>query len=61
MLQLLPIIKVLTAFLGNNVNVDVASPENERQHNINTASTERQSSINRVSMERQQSWVLHLV
>jgi len=61
MLRLLPIIEVLAAFIGNTAFVDVASPENERQHSVNTASTERQQSINRESTERQQSWVMHLV
>jgi len=61
MLQLLPIIKVLAAFIGNNVNVDVASPENQRQQSVNRVSTEHQQSINRASTEHQQSWVLHRV
>jgi len=61
MLQLLHIIKVSAAFVGNNVNVNVALPETERQQSVNTASTERQQSINRASTERQQSWVLHPV
>jgi len=61
MLRLIPIMKVLAAFIGNTVYVDVASPENERQQSVNTASTERQQSINRVSTERQQSWVLHRI
>jgi len=61
MLLVLPIIEVLAAFIGNTVYVDVASPDNEHQRSVNTASTERQQSINRASTERQQSWVLHLV
>jgi len=61
MLRLLPIIEVLVTFIGNTVHVDVASPENERQQSINTASTEHQQSINRALTECQQSWVLYLV
>jgi len=68
----LPIIKVLAILLGNTAYVDVASPENERQHSVNkastqrqhsvnTASTERRQSINRASTECQQSWVMHPV
>jgi len=34
MLWLLPIIEVLAAFMGNIVNVDVASADNERQQSI---------------------------
>jgi hypothetical protein len=45
----LPILKVLAAFRGNMVRVNVTTPENERQQ-----------SINRASAEHQQSWVLHL-
>jgi len=54
-LGLLSIIKVLAAFIGKMVNVDVASPDNERQQNINRASTEHQQNINRASTEHQQS------
>jgi len=61
MLRHIPIIKVLAAFIGKTVYVDVASPGNERQQSVNTASTERQQSINSSLTERQQSWVLHLV
>jgi len=61
MLRLLSLIEVFAVFIGNTVFVDVASPENEGQQSVNTASTERQQSINRASTERQQSWVLHLV
>jgi len=61
MLWLLAIIEVLAAFIGNIVYVDIASPENERQQSVNTASSERQQSINRASTEHQQSWVLHHV
>jgi len=61
MLRLIPIIEVLAAFIGNTIYVDVASPENDRQQSVNTASTEHQESINRASTERQQSWVLHVV
>jgi len=48
-------ITVLAAFMGKIVNVDVASPDNERQQSVNRASTERQQSVNRASTERQQS------
>jgi hypothetical protein len=58
---LLSIIEVLATIIGNLVNVDVTSPDNERQQSVNRASTEYQKSINRVSTEHQQSWVLHLV
>jgi len=60
-LRLLSIHDVLAAFIGNMVNVDVASPDTERQHSVNRASIENQQSVNRVSTERQQSWLLHLV
>jgi len=48
-LRLLSISDVLVPFIGNIVNVDVASPDNERQQGVNRASTERQQSINRAS------------
>jgi hypothetical protein len=51
----LPIIEVLAAFIGNIVCVDTATPQNEPQHRINTASTQRQQSINRASTQCQQS------
>jgi hypothetical protein len=51
----LPIIEVLAAFIGNIVCVDTATPQNELQHRINTASTQRQQSINRASTQCQQS------
>jgi len=54
-LRHLSIINILAAFIGNIVNVDVASTDNERQQSVNTASTERHPSINRASTERQQS------
>jgi hypothetical protein len=60
-LRLLSIIKVLVAFIGNIVNVNVTSPDNEHQQSVNRPSTERQQSINKASTEHQQSWVLHLV
>jgi len=60
-LRLLSIIEVLVAFIRKIVNVNVASPDNERQQSVNRASTERQQSVNRASTECQQSWVLHLV
>jgi hypothetical protein len=53
-LQHLFIIDVLDAFIVKIVNIDVASPANERQQTVNTASTVRQQSINRASKERQQ-------
>ena len=61
MLRLLPIFEVLAAFIGNIVNVDVASPENESQQSLNRVSTERQQSFKRASTERQRFWVLHVV
>jgi hypothetical protein len=71
-LRYLPIIEVLAAFIGNILCVDTATPQNEHQQSVNTASTERQHSINRASTEHQHSvnrvstecqwfWVLHLV
>ena len=48
MLQLLPIIKVLAASMGNMVNVVDATPTNVRQLRGNRASTDRQQSINYV-------------
>jgi hypothetical protein len=54
-LQHISIIEVLAAFLGNIVFVDTVTPQNERQHSVNTASTEHQQSINTVSTECQQS------
>jgi len=45
----LSIFNVLAAFIGKIVNVDVASPDNERQQTVNTASTERQQSIKTAS------------
>jgi len=50
MLRLLPIIKVLAAFLGNMVNVIFTTPKNEHQQ-----------SVNRTTTEAQLSWLLHLV
>jgi D-mannonate dehydratase len=47
----LSIIEVLAAFICKIGNVDVASPDNERQQSINRPSTERQQSIK----EHQQS------
>jgi hypothetical protein len=46
----LPISEVWAAVMGNMVNVNIATPKNERQQSINRAST-----------ERQRFWVLHLV
>ena len=54
-LQHLSIIKVLAAFIGKIVNVDVASPDNEREQSANRPSPERQLSINRASTDRQRS------
>jgi hypothetical protein len=53
--------EVLVAFIGKIINVDVASPDNEHQQSVYSASTLRQQSINRASTEHQQSWVWHLV
>jgi hypothetical protein len=47
--------EVLVAFTGKIVNVDVATPDNERQQCINSASTVRQQCINSASTEHQQS------
>jgi hypothetical protein len=44
------IIKVLAAFRGNMVSVNVTTP-----------GIEHQQSINRASTEREHTWVLHLV
>jgi hypothetical protein len=57
----LSIIEVLGAFVDKIVNVNVASPDNERQQSVNRPSTKHQQNINRVSTESQQSWVLHLI
>jgi len=45
-LRHLGIIEELAAFIGNTVNVDVASFENEHQHSSNKVSIECQQSIN---------------
>jgi len=42
MLQLMTSIKVLATFIGNIVNVVVATPKNERQQSVNRALTEDQ-------------------
>jgi hypothetical protein len=55
MLWSLPIIKVLSVFMGIMLSVDVVTPKNERQQSVNRASTEHQQSINRASTEHQQS------
>jgi len=60
-LRHLPIIEVLAVFIDNILFVDTATPQNERQQSVNTASTEHQHSVNRVSTECQQFWELHLV
>jgi hypothetical protein len=71
-LQHLPIIEGLAAYIGNIVCVDTVTPHNEWQQSVNRVSTEREQSVNRASTERQQSvnrastehkrfWVLHLV
>ena len=52
---LLSIIEVLVAVIGEIVNVDVASPDNEGQQNVNRPSTKRQQIFNRASTEHQQS------
>jgi len=49
------IIEVLAACIGNIVFVDTVTPQNERQHSLNTASTERQQSINTMLTKCQQS------
>ena len=49
-LWLLPIIEVLATFIGNMVNVVVATPKNECQQSVNRALTEHQL-----------FWVLNLV
>jgi len=54
-LRHLSIIEVLAAFIGNIVNVDVASPDNQHQQSVNRPSRERQQTINRASTEHQQS------
>jgi len=48
--RLLSIIEVLAAFIGNMVNDHIATPDNQHQLSVNTASTQRQQSVNRVSM-----------
>jgi hypothetical protein len=45
-LQHLPVIEVLGAFIGNLMFVDTATPQNERLQSINRSSTEYQHSIN---------------
>jgi hypothetical protein len=45
MLQHLPIFEGLAAFTGNIMFVDTATWQNERQLNVNRASSERQHSI----------------
>jgi len=42
MLTDFPIIEVLPAFMGNLLNVDIATPKNKRQQIINRASTGNQ-------------------
>jgi len=54
-LRLLSIIKLLTACIGNMVNVVVTTRKNECQPSVNWASREHQQSVNRASTERQQS------
>jgi hypothetical protein len=51
----LSIIEVYATVISKIINVDVASPDNERQQSVNRPSTERHQSINRPSSERQQS------
>jgi hypothetical protein len=46
MLLYLAIIKVLPTFMGNMSSVDAATPTNECQPSVNTASTECQHSVN---------------
>jgi len=54
-LRHLSIIEVLAAITGNILCVDTATPPNEHQQSVNSASTERQQSINTASTECQQS------
>jgi len=54
-LRLVSIIEVLVICIGKIVNVDVPSPDNERQHSVNIVSTECQQSFNRASTECQQT------
>jgi len=54
-LQQLPIIEVLEAFIGSIVCVNNATLQNERQLSVNRASSECQQSINTASTECQQS------
>ena len=64
-LRHLLIIEQLAAFIGNIMCINTATPQNERQHIINRASTKRQKSINTASIECQHSvnnfgcWILH--
>jgi len=66
-LRHLTIMEVMAAFIGNNVSVDTATPQDERQQSINRVSTERQHSIITASTENQQSvndfgcWMLYNV
>jgi len=48
-LRRLSVINVLAAFIGNMVNVNITTPDNQHQLSINTASTQRQQCVNRVS------------
>jgi hypothetical protein len=57
----LPIFELLAAFIGNITSINTATPQNEPQYSVNSASTEYQLSVNRVSPECQWFWVLHLV
>jgi transcriptional regulator with PAS, ATPase and Fis domain len=52
---LLSIIEELAACIGNLVNIDVATPENELQQSVNRSSTERQQCINTASTKCQHS------
>ena len=54
-LRHLTIIEVLATFTGKIVFVDTATPQNECQQSVNTASAERQHSIILASTECQQS------
>jgi hypothetical protein len=45
-LQHLPIIGILAAFVDNMLSVDITRPKNDCQHKINIVSTEHQQSIN---------------
>jgi hypothetical protein len=57
LLRDLPRVEEVISFIWNIVCVDTATPQNERQQSVNSASTEHQHSVNRVSTECQRFWV----